>query len=156
MGQGLTTKPSAVVVPGIVTGSAYDANQAVGSAFQIPLAAGEAGGALYTVQLLDKATANGDLRLMLFSGPFTASPVGSAWTLQDGDMSRFLGSVGISGDHYVSAGTARSVATVPAPGIGVYSESGRRSLYGQLVNVTSGLQHGVLSAYALSVTVFGD
>lgn len=156
MGQGLTNKPSAVVIPGITTASGYGANQAVGSAFRIPLANGEAGGALYTVTLLDQATANAALNLMLFSGPFTVTPNGTAFTLEQGDMGRFLGAVPIGTAQYVSAGTARSVATVPNPAVGVFSESGRRDLYGQLVNVTSGLQHAVVSAYTLGVTVLGD
>lgn len=130
--NGWMVKPTAVVVAGVTTGSAYSAYDAVGSSFTIPLAAGNRGAALYDLTIIDRGTANAALDLMMFSTAFSASPNGATFQIADADEKYFLGSASLGAGGWVTAGTAKNAQTISNPGIGIYAEGAARTLYCQL------------------------
>jgi len=121
-----------ISVPGITTGSAYSAWDAVGSKFEIPLAVGNRGGNGYTFALIDGATANADLNLHLFASGFSASPDGGTWTLADADREMYLGYVNFTAANWITAGADRNVNQNLNPGLGLFChDSAYRSVWGQ-------------------------
>ena len=77
--MGRTVQTSAIAPSG-VTG-AYAAFDAVGTAFQIPEAAGYVGGVIMTVNVFDRGTANAPLDLHLFSTAFTPAADNTPFTV---------------------------------------------------------------------------
>jgi hypothetical protein len=121
-----------ITVPGITTGSAYSAYDAVGSRFEIPLSIGNRGGAGYSFALIDGATANAALNLHLFSSAQSASPNGGTFTIADADRNFYLGYVEFAAGDWITAGADRNVNQVLNPGLGFHChDSAYRSVWGQ-------------------------
>lgn len=126
---------SAITAPGVTTGSAYSAYDAVGGIFTAQLAAGNAGGFLHRIIMFDQATGNAWLRLHLFSTGFSASPDGATWTMRGADFPYYLGYADVLASDWVTGGTTANVAVVDLqPPLPLYAESGSRAIYGQLSN----------------------
>lgn len=141
--HGNTLLVSASGVPGISTGSAYVAYDAVGSSFQLFEAAGAPGGVLYTVNVFNNSPSsnNPDLRLALFNDTFTPAADGTIFTVTGADQYKFLGFVDVGSAAWKTAGTNIMHAQVAVPGIATHSVNGARHLYGQFL-ATSAFRFG--------------
>lgn len=128
-GAGWVSALSAVVIPSVTTGSAYSAYDAVGSSFKLPNLCGNRGGIAYTLNLVDRGTANANLDLMLFSSAFTPSTDGATFEIADADEKLFLGSIQFN--SWLTGGTAKNYCCVTEPGVAIFAISGNRNIYGQ-------------------------
>ncbi len=128
---GRTVLTSAVTIPGVSTGSAYSAYDAVGSAFQIPLAVGDEGGVVTQLNAFDRGTANAPLRFHFFSTAFTPSNNGETFTVANADEKNYLGYVDVGASNWVTAGIGKLQARVTDQNIGLYGANVSRSVWGQ-------------------------
>lgn len=129
------TLPGTPVRPsGITTASAYSAYDAVGSAFQLPMAAGIDGGILSQLMAYDRGTANAALRVHLFSTAFSASQDGVTFQVSPADYQSgiHLGWIDIQTTDWVTGGTAQNMARVTGQPIGLNSMSGARIVHAQM------------------------
>lgn len=151
--HGNTVLVSATGVPGVITGSAYNPWDAVGSSWKMAEAAGSPGGVLYTVNLFNNAPSsnNPDLRLALFNAAFTPAADGAPFTITAADQYKFLGFVDISSAAWKTAGSSAMHAQVVVPGIATNAVNGDRHLYGQF-QTTSAFRFGA-TANPLIVSV---
>lgn len=134
---GRTVLTSAVTIPGVSTGSAYSAYDAVGSAFQIPLAVGADGGVVTQLNAFDRGTANAPLRFHFFSTAFTPSNNGETFTIANTDEKNYLGYVDVGASNWVTAGTGKLQARIIDQNIGLYGSNVSRSVWGQASTPTT-------------------
>jgi hypothetical protein len=152
--HGRTNLTSAVIVPNVATASAFVAYDAVGSSFEMPLAVGAPGGVAYTLNVFNNAptaAGNPNLALALFNTAFTPTTEGTIFTITGADQDKFLGFIEIAASDWVTAGTDSMHAQIEAPGVGLHSVSGGRSLYGQF-QIRDGNRFGA-TANPLTVTL---
>lgn len=131
---GRTIVTSAVRVPG-VSASGYDAGDAIGSSFEIPLALGDPGGLLGSLELTDAGSGTGTLRLHLWSDVPSAQVNGAAFAHAPADINKYLGCVTVSGNVW-SSGTLFKGQILDQP-LPLYAPLSSRVIYGQLQNVGS-------------------
>lgn len=118
--------------PIMTTGSAYSAQDAVGSAFELPLSVGVDGGLLGQLNVLDFGTSNAALLAHFYStSPRSAAADGDTWTLHLVDLPYYIGAVSIGTADWVTAGTARNRAQISNQNIGLQGLSGSRSVWVQ-------------------------
>jgi hypothetical protein len=120
---------SGLTIPSVISASAYEAADAVGSAFEVDLMAGQRGAVVYNTVLVEQDIQQPSIRLHLFTTGFSASVNGTPWQLGDGDEPNYIGYTDYI--DWISAG-AKSICQVPNPGLAMVSQdSGTRSLHGQ-------------------------
>ena len=146
---------SSLNIPDVISASAYSANDAVGSAFEVTTVAGARGGVLYNGTLVEYGVSRPSLRLHLFSTAFSGSVNGAPWALAWVDVSAYLGYIDIN--SWVSAGAGKSVADMGAPMKGMYTPLGSRSIHGQLQAVANFTgASGDVSSYRLNTHTIMD
>lgn len=120
------------MVPGVVTGAAYQDGDAIGTTIMFPgMVRAEVGsGQLYSATYLDNDDEGLQIDLHLFSTPPTYVPTDNgAYSPADGDLASYVGTVSFSafynlGNNQVSVGTFNPIAFVG---------DGEVNLYGQVV-----------------------
>lgn len=122
-----------VPIPGIGSGVAYAAGDAVGTAFRIPNAAREAGkgGTIETVVLIDRDNERIETDLVLFTQPISGTADNAAFDPDDRELAHCIGHVKITAGEYVAfndnaEGTVRTVGLT-------FQTDQEPHLYGQLV-----------------------
>jgi len=145
---------ASIVVPNVVANSAYAANDALGSAFEVVSVGGYRGGAVYSINMFDRGTASPNLRLHMFAGSASGSVNGATFEVADADESKYIGYVNIS--TWVSAGTAKKVANVTNPGQGIVSISGTRSIWGQFEAVAGFTPGNTANPFKLNMLTIMD
>lgn len=148
------TFPSAYVIPGVTTASAYSAYDAVGSAFEVPLTVGRKSSLIAQVNVYDNGTGNGNLLFHFFSRPPSAQVNGDTFTLADTDRWHHLGFA--SGNSWVTAGTARTMMQMNDVHLALYNQSGNRSVWVQTVAVAAVTFGATASAQAFSLVSLED
>lgn len=117
-----------VIVPSVVTGSAHVLGDVIGDKFEIPLAAGIAGGWIGTMNWLDRASGNTPIRSHLFNDePSGYSPTGIPFVLADVDEDKYLGFVDAA--TWSSAGTPKMIAQARNPGVAIFASGGARNIW---------------------------
>ena len=130
---------SSITVPGVTHNSAYNAYDAVGSAFEVELVGGSNGGLLANAALFDRGTANPEVRIHMFATGVSGSVNGVPFEVADADERYYLGYM--DAGTWVSAGSAKTVTHISASQRGLYSVSAARSVHMQmqaLANFTAG------------------
>jgi hypothetical protein len=128
---GRTVLTSAITIPNVATGSAYSAYDAVGSAFQIPLAVGDEGGLVAQLNAFDRGTANAPLRFHFFSTAFTPTPNGDTFAVAASDEPHYLGYIDVGAANWFTAGAGKNQARIIDQNIGLYGAGVSRSVWGQ-------------------------
>lgn len=153
---GRTVLSSAVIVPGVSTGSAYAANDAVGSAFEIPVALGEPGGLVAQLNVFDRGTANAPLRLHFFSTAFSAVNNGDPYTIAHADEKHYLGYIDVNAGHWVSAGAGLLHGRVIDQNIGLYGTGLSRSVWAQAATPGTPTFGSTANPLSLNLVVLQD
>lgn len=149
---GRTVLSSAVTIPNVVTGSAYSALDALGSAFEIPYAVGDKGGLLAQINVFDRGTASAHMRFHFFSTAFSATVVGDTWLLARVDEPNYLGYVDVSA--WVPAGAALIGKSIE--NIGLYGMSASRSVWCQVQTTGTPTFQATASGQRVSLVVLQD
>lgn len=122
---------SGVRIPGVTTGSAYSAYDAMGSAFEIPYAVGQEGGLVGQINAIDLSTGLPQMRLHIFKSALNVpSTDGTPWTCDVSDFNNYCGYVEIAASDWVSA-SGRMLANVHSRNPVIQSIMGTRSVYAQ-------------------------
>lgn len=130
-------KTSIITITPTVTAGAYSANNAVGGllTFTSRMFTPNKTGVLLSISIVDAASQNAALELVLFDRSFTATADNDAFAPSDADLANCLGVIPIAaGDYYTFS--SNSVATIRSVGLGVKSAGtthGDLAIYGQLV-----------------------
>lgn len=153
---GRTTLTSAVIVPGVATGSAYNAGDAIGSAFEIPVALGDPGGLVAQLNAFDRGTANAALRVHFFSTPASAVANGDPFTIARADEPNYLGYIDVNAAAWVSAGTNLMQARVLDQNVGLYATGLTRSIYAQVATPAAPTFGSTANPLSLNLVVLQD
>lgn len=115
---------------GVITASAYSANDAIASAFPVPVEVGNLGGVIPDMNLVIlSASGTAQMRAHFYlTQPSALGLSGNPWQLAPQDITAYLGFEEITG--WVSAGPERYVGRV-YPGKG-YAIDGQKQVYCQL------------------------
>lgn len=128
---GRTDFGSALVLPGVLTATGFDALDAFCTQFSATLAVGEPGGVVGSMLLFDGGSGAWPARFHFFSTAFSASPIGTAWRLATADIPNYLGYIEVEASDWVSAGVGMQVARVIDQNIPLESINGARMIWGQ-------------------------
>jgi hypothetical protein len=157
MGRNIPT--SAVIIPG-VTG-AYSAFSALGSAFEIPNAIGNQGSLIVQLNLIDRATGMGGMRVHFYNQVPPAIADKSGYTIPSGQENSYLGYIDVSSGYFVTAGITGGNTAVEARVIdqhqSLYNGSGNsRSVWAQCQSLTAQTFGGLNSAQTIRLITLQD
>ncbi len=120
------------VTPDIVA-AAYSSGDVIGTLQEITDAVVDKGGTaiLQSIVALDKANQKSAIDLIFFNAPLSVSPGAdnAAYSLDDSDLSKFIGRYSLAAANYVSSGTANADLTDRSVGLVLQAAAGKKSLY---------------------------
>lgn len=129
----LLTRPTPDVItvtPTVQNNNAYDANDVIFDAVEIPLAVPVAGGTaiLDSIVVIDTADQKAQMHLVFMNAATSLGTLDSAPDIDDTEVLTVIGTVEVLAASYNDLG-ANSVATKTAVGLAVKAASGTRSLW---------------------------
>jgi hypothetical protein len=157
--NGRNIPTSAVIIPG-VTG-AYSAFSALGSAFEIPNAIGNEGSLIVQLNLIDRATGMGGIRVHFYNQVPPVIADKSAFCIPSGQENSYLGYIDVSSGYFVTAGITGANTAVEARVIdqhqSLYNGSGNnRSVWAQCQSLTAQTFGGLNSAQTIRLITLQD
>lgn len=141
---GRTVLSSAVTVP--LASGAYAANDAIGSAFEIPNAIGNEGSLVAQMNVFDRASALSGLRVHFWSRVPPAVADNAAFAIPSGQEAGYLGYIEVESTDWVTAavtgGNTAYMARIIDQNIGLYNNSGNNRSVWATVQAVQGQTFG--------------